>query len=114
MARLPAGTGFPWWASYSAVASVTRTADETSVVAEERLVPVGVPAERDFVAFAVEGPIDFAEIGILATLTSALAAAAISCLAVSTFDTDIVLVRSPAAPAAEVAWAALGWQVVTA
>lgn len=111
VARLDPVDGWPWWASYSVLASVTRTPDETSVLAEERLVPPGVRAERDFVAFAVRGPLDFSEVGILATLTRALADADVSCFVVSTFDTDVVLVRAENANRATEAWRGAGWTV---
>ncbi len=113
MVRLEAGTGWPWWATYSAVASVTRTPTETSVIAEERLVPPGLQAERDFVLFAVEGPLAFTEVGILSSLTATLAAASISAVAVSTYDTDLVLVRAHDAERAAAAWRGAGWDVIT-
>lgn len=42
---------------------------------------------------AVRGPLDFNIIGVLACLAVPLAAAGISIFAISTFDTDYVLVR---------------------
>lgn len=81
------------------------------MVAEEHLVPVGTKAERGFVAFEVPGPLDFSEMGILASLTSALAATQVSCFAISTFDTDLVLVRSPDVTRAVSAWRGAGWTV---
>ena len=55
--------------------------------------PHGVRAERGFRALAVRGPLPFDAVGILAGISSALAAARIPLLAISTFDTDYVLVR---------------------
>jgi uncharacterized protein len=111
VARLDPTHGWPWWATYSSVTSVTRTPTETSVVAEEHLVPVGVRAERGFVAFAVRGPLDFSEVGILASLTGALAALQVSCFAISTYDTDLILVRGTDAARAADAWRSAGWTV---
>ena len=111
VARLDPTQGWPWWATYSRVTSVTRTPTETSVVAEEHLVPVGTPSERGFVAFEVQGPLDFPQIGILASLTGALAATQVSCFAISTYDTDLVLVRDPDVPRAMAAWRGAGWTV---
>lgn len=109
VARLEAGAGLPQWAVWSrGFLSVSRTAHETSVVCEDRLVPQGVRAERDFEAFVVRGPLDFSAVGILARLTSPLAAAGIPLLAVSTFDTDVVLVRATARGAATAAWRSAG------
>ncbi|HYG86552.1 MAG TPA: ACT domain-containing protein [Azospirillum sp.] len=95
VARLEAGQGLPEWLDWSApLVSVTRTADELSVVCPELRVPDTVKAERGWRAFKVEGPLDFALTGILARLTAPLAAANIPVFAVSTYDTDYLLVRA--------------------
>lgn len=111
VARLAPETGWPWWATWSRMASVTRTPTETSVVCEEGMVPLHVRAERDFVAWTVEGTLDFSAVGIIASLTTALADRGVSCLAVSTHDSDLLLVRSADEPAAMTAWSAAGWTV---
>jgi hypothetical protein len=72
---------------------VTRTPDELSVVADEAAVPAGVRAERGWRALQVAGPLDFNLTGILASLAYPLARAGISLFAVSTFDTDYVLIK---------------------
>ena len=56
--------------------------------------PNGVYAMRDFAAVRVVGTIDFGVVGLLASLTRALADAGVSVLAFSTFDTDYFLVRT--------------------
>ncbi|MCP2256924.1 hypothetical protein LX15_000607 [Streptoalloteichus tenebrarius] len=73
--------------------SVTRTVDELSVVCPEAHAPAGARVEGDWRVLTVRGPLDFALTGILADLAGALAEAGISLFAVSTFDTDHVLVR---------------------
>ena len=75
--------------------SVTRTAEELSAVCEAAAVPPGVKAEGPWSVLAVRGPLDFNLKGVLAGLTTPLATADISIFAVSTYDTDYVLVRSP-------------------
>lgn len=55
--------------------------------------PEGVRVEAGFRRLSVEGPLELSAIGILAALAASLAAARISVLAVSTFDTDHLLVR---------------------
>lgn len=95
VARLEAGQGVPAWLDWAdPLVSVTRTADELSIVCAESRVPEDVKAERGWRAFKVEGPLDFALTGILARLTAALAAANIPVFAVSTYDTDYLLVRA--------------------
>ncbi len=88
----------PGWVDGGAFWSVSRTPDELSIVCQESLIPSGVTAERGFSCLKVVGPLEFSTVGVLASLTSALAAAGISLLAVSTFDTDYLLVRQTDLP----------------
>ncbi|MBI3543950.1 MAG: ACT domain-containing protein [Deltaproteobacteria bacterium] len=94
--RLAPGTPVPGWvlAVGGAFSSVTRTADELSIVCAESAVPLGeARVEGGWRALKVAGPLDFGLTGVLASLASPLAAAGVSIFAVSTFDTDYVLVR---------------------
>ena len=107
--RLAPAEPVPAWASApGALVVLARTAGEFSVVCEERMVPDGVPAERAFRALMVCGPLSFDAVGILAGIAGALAAAAIPLLAISTFDTDYVLVRDEHVEAASAALRAAG------
>lgn len=81
--------------------SMTRTGEELSLILADRYVPEDVTAARGWRAFKVCGPLDFALTGIMSTLSSALASAGISLFAVSTYDTDYVLVREEDVPAAQ-------------
>lgn len=76
------------------LASITRTADELSVVCAEATVPQRVQAERGWRALRVEGPLEFSLTGVLASLAVPLAEAGISIFAISTFNTDWLLVQS--------------------
>lgn len=111
VAQLPAGSGVPWWAARSPFASVTHTPHETSVVCDAEAVPVEVRAERDFVAFALEGPIPFELTGVLHTVLGPLAHAGISCFPLGTYDTDYVLIRAVDEERAVEAWVAAGGTV---
>lgn len=92
--RLPSGAGLPWWAASSEeFLSVTCTADETSIVCDARQVPAGVRAEREFRALRVDGTLPFEATGVLASLAVPLADGGVSIFAISTFDTDYLLVR---------------------
>ena len=95
--RLDPDVPTPDWAARSAASSfvsVTRTAEELSIIAPQELVPKGATAERDFVAFRVVGKLEFSTVGVLAKLTGVLAEANISVVAVSTFDTDYILLKA--------------------
>jgi hypothetical protein len=74
--------------------SVTRTPAELSAVCDVAALPPGVKAEAPWSMLAVRGPLDFNSTGVLAALATPLAAAGISLFAVSTYDTDYVLVRN--------------------
>lgn len=74
--------------------SCTRTATECSYVMEDFLVPPEAQSvNAGWRALMVHGPLDFALTGILASIANPLAAAGISIFAVSTFDTDYVLIQ---------------------
>ena len=91
--RLEPRSAVPDWVPDTGFASVTRTAGELSLVVPEERVPPDVRAESGWRALEVRGPLDFSLIGVLASLTAPLASAEVSLLAISTFDTDYVLVR---------------------
>jgi hypothetical protein len=105
--RLAAEAPFPAWA-VGAVTSVTRTPDELSVVCAEEAVPADVRAERGFGCLAVVGRLDFALTGVIASLAAPMAEAGVSVFVVSTFETDLVLVREQSLPQAAKALRAAG------
>ncbi len=73
--------------------SITRTADEVSIVCPEKDAPEGARVESGWRVMKVEGPLGFSLVGILASISAPLADAGVSIFAVSTFDTDYVLVK---------------------
>jgi uncharacterized protein len=95
IARLPAGAAVPSLAAApsSGLRSITWTKDETSIVCQESDAPKDAQVEGSWRAFQVKGPLDFSLVGILAALSGTLATAGISLFALSTFDTDYILVR---------------------
>lgn len=72
---------------------MVRTSDELSVVCEEGRVPDGVRSEEGWVALKLEGPFPFSMTGVLAAFLEPLAQAKIPIFAISTFDTDYVLIK---------------------
>jgi hypothetical protein len=111
--RLAPGDEVPAWASRGAFTSITRTRDELSVVCAEGVVPEGIPCERGWRVFRVEGPLDFGLTGVLASVAVPLAEAEVSIFAVATFDTDYVMVREENVERALAALAAAGHRVST-
>jgi hypothetical protein len=95
--RMPSPAAVPEWAG-GAFTSVTRTADELSVVCEERRLPAdsegaGFSVERGWAVLKLHGPFPLDTVGVLAAIARPLAEAGVSLFALSTFDTDYVLVR---------------------
>jgi hypothetical protein len=90
--RLAADAPLPPWAAQGGFFSVTRTSDELSVVCLADQVPSGVATETGWRALKVKGPFALSELGVLAVLTAPLASAKVSLFAISTFDTDYLLV----------------------
>jgi hypothetical protein len=112
--RLGADSDVPPWVDQSReFTSVTRTNDELSVVCARDDVPEGVPMEGPWRAFRVKGPIVMTLIGVVAALANPLAAADIPIFAISTFDTDYILVHEPDFDAAVGALTQAGHVVVS-
>lgn len=91
--RLSPDATVPDWATLGAFTAITRTADELSVICPAANVPAGTQAEAPLRCLKVEGPLDFSLIGILASLATPLAVARVWILAVSTYNTDYLLVK---------------------
>src|SRR5512140_662537 len=86
--RLDARAKVPTWALEGNFTTVTRTAEELSIVCPEANVPRGTKCEIGRRAFRIAGTVDFALIGIIASLANPLAQAEVSIFVVSTYDTD--------------------------
>lgn len=84
----------PSWALSGSFFSISKTEDELSIVCDQSLVPADIKIEKDWRMFKVEGPLDFGLTGILASIANPLAQAKVSIFAISTFDTDYVLVKA--------------------
>ena len=103
--RLASGASVPPWAERGSFFSITRTAEELSVVCEVGNIPSGVVADGarsqgDWCVLKAHGPFVLSEIGVVSALAAPLADAKISLFVISTFDTDYLLVNSKQAPAA--------------
>jgi hypothetical protein len=98
--RLAPDTPLPAWAGGGPLVSVTRTADELSVVCRQEAVPEGVRCERGWCCLRAAGTLDFTLVGVLASLLGPLAEAGLSVFVTSTFDTDYLLVKETDFPRA--------------
>jgi hypothetical protein len=95
--RLDADGPLPAWVFHAEARffSVMRTPDETSVVCSEDDVPPSVNrVDKGWQALKVDGPLPLTMTGVTAKLTTPLAAAGIPVFALSTYDTDYLLVKA--------------------
>jgi uncharacterized protein len=112
--QLTSDAPIPAWAAQAkAFVSITRTADELSIVCTEGLAPKDVKQETGWRAFKIKGPLDFGLTGILASVLDPLARAGISIFALSTFHTDYILVKADKVEAAAQALRTAGHGVRT-
>lgn len=83
----------PQWAMGGPISSITRTPNELSIVCAQDQVPHEIVSDKGWRCIAVEGPLDFNLVGILASLIEPLANAQISVFSLSTYDTDYLFVK---------------------
>jgi hypothetical protein len=91
--RLGPGVSVPDWALRGSFFSVTSTSEEVSVVCPQEQVPPETQHEGDWGCLRLRGPFPFSETGILTSFVQPLSERAIPLFAISTFDTDYVLVK---------------------
>jgi hypothetical protein len=111
MVRLAADAPLPAWATHGSFFSVTRTDDELSIVCLAAQVPSGISGAGGFRALKVKGPFALTEVGVLAALAVPLAEAKVSVFAISTFDTDYLLVSEKQLHAAIAALRSAGHRI---
>ena len=111
LVRLAADSPLPLWATDAEFFSATRTSDELSIVCPAARVPDRTVAEKGWRVLKVKGPFALSEVGVLAALSASLAAAKVSLFAISTFDTDYVLVTEKQLDAAIAALRSAGHRV---
>lgn len=114
VARLDPAADLPAWLPRVGFLSITRTSDELSIVVDEQALPGRVTAETGWRMVKVLGPLDFSLVGVLASLANPLAAAGVSIFAISTYDTDYLLVREAQFPQALAALAEAGFDLLPA
>jgi hypothetical protein len=91
--QLAADAPIPSWAQPGGFFCIVRSPKELSIVCEEHRVPEGIRVEKGWIALQLEGPFPFSMTGVLASFLQPLAGAKIPIFAISTFDTDYVLIK---------------------
>jgi uncharacterized protein len=88
------------WAVQSDFTSITRTADELSIVCAVENLPANVPLPHRWVCLKLEGPFPFSQTGVLLSFIEPLSNNSIPIFAISTYNTDYVLIQEEWAKAA--------------
>lgn len=91
--RLSSAASIPVWAMEGEFFSITRTAQELSIVCRQDVVPEAIQCERGWRCLQLAGPIPFSVVGVVASLTVPLAVAGIGVFVLSTYDTDYLLAK---------------------
>ena len=92
--RLDPAASVPDWAlRASTLLAIVRTPDGLSIVCPAESVPAETKAELGWMCLKLIGPFPFSMTGVLASFLLPLSANQIPIFAVSTFDTDYVLIK---------------------
>lgn len=91
--RLNSNSKIPTWIDTKNFYSITKTDDELSVVCSNNNIPSDVKSEKEWRILKILGPLDFSLIGILSKISGLLADNKISIFAISTYDTDYILIK---------------------
>ena len=110
--RLSPDTEIPAEVLASNFVSITRTRDELSIVSNTNFTFTTGTCESGWCSLQVVGPLDFSLTGILAGISSCLAAAGISIFAISTYDTDYILIRKSQAAEAVSSLSKAGYDIL--
>jgi hypothetical protein len=110
--RLAPDASIPEWALQGKLFSITRTPDELSIVCLEDDAIEASRGEGGWIALKLEGPFPFSMTGVLASFLQPLAEARIPIFAISTFDTDYVLIKHKDLDAANTALSAAEHQLI--
>jgi hypothetical protein len=98
--RLIPDATIPAWAAQGDFTSITRTVDELSIVCPAANLPPEVDSPHRWIALKLEGPFPFSQTGVLLSFIEPLSSNAIPVFAISTYDTDYVLIQEEFAGAA--------------
>ncbi|HYM76216.1 MAG TPA: ACT domain-containing protein [Candidatus Dormibacteraeota bacterium] len=91
--RLAPDAAVPEWAEKGEFTSITSSADELSIVCPACNLPPDVNTSHRWVCLKLEGPFPFSQTGVLLSFIEPLSSRGIPIFAISTYDTDYVLIQ---------------------
>jgi hypothetical protein len=110
--RLAADAAVPDWATTGDFTSITRTADELSIVCPTENIPPDVNSPHRWMCLKLEGPFPFSLTGVLLSFIEPLSKSGVPIFAISTYDTDYVLIEEAFAAAAQQALTEAGHDLI--
>jgi hypothetical protein len=90
--RLSPDAAIPAWVTKGNFTSITRAPDELSIVCPTANLPADVNSPHRWICLKLEGPFPFSQTGVLLSFIEPLSANDIPIFAISTYDTDYVLI----------------------
>jgi len=112
--RLASTAPVPNWALKGDFTSVTRTLDELSIVCATENLPADVQSPHRWICLKLEGPFPFSQTGVLLSFIEPLSTKGIPIFAISTYDTDYVLIQEEFAGASLNALQEAGYELCSA
>jgi hypothetical protein len=91
--HLASSAAVPSWAMKGEFTSVTRTTDELSIICPTQNLPPDVTSSHRWISLKLEGPFPFSQTGVLLSFIEPLSTNHIPIFAISTYDTDYVLIQ---------------------
>jgi hypothetical protein len=100
--RLAPDVPVPDWATRGDFTSITRTADELSIVCPAGNLPSDVHSPHHWICLKLEGPFPLSQTGVLLSFIEPLSKNDVPIFSVSTYDTDHVLILEEFARALDI------------
>ncbi len=112
MCQLKLDEQLPAWVYQSSFYSISRTADELSVVCEEQLVKDEIQKSTGWKLLKINAVLDLSLTGITAQFSTALAKAGVNLSVIATYNTDYILVEEVKLTTATKALRESGFEIV--
>jgi uncharacterized protein len=91
--RMDPNAPVPVWTTKGEFISITRTADELSIVCPVANLPADFDSQLRWICLKLECPFPFSQTGVLLSFIEPLSNNGIPIFAISTYDTDYVLIQ---------------------
>ncbi|MGA3348329.1 MAG: ACT domain-containing protein [Candidatus Sulfotelmatobacter sp.] len=91
--RLAPDASIPGWATRGDFTSISRTSDELSIVCPIKNIPGEYASSPRWVCLKLEGPFSFSQTGVLLSFIEPLSNNGVPIFAISTYDTDYILIQ---------------------